>query len=214
MKKIVIISASLLLASLTAFPVLAEEPAAIVAPKATPAAAETVKTAPTPISTAVPTQPAKTEKVIVIGTVDMATITKDSAPGKAAYAEVKSKTEKYQKQIQAKEKQLQKQKATIEAQLPTLTPQQREAKAKEFQKKIEEFQKFVQKADKDVRAKEEELLGKLFKSVDKAAGEYAKANGITAVVMKNQVLYVEAGVETRDLTGEMIKQVGVTPAKK
>jgi len=57
-------------------------------------------------------------------------------------------------------------------------------------------------------------LGKLFKSVDKAAGEYAKANGFTAVVMKNQLLYVEAGVETKDLTGEMIKLVGGTPANK
>jgi len=144
----------------------------------------------------------------------MATIAKDSAPGKAAHTEVKSKMEKYQKQIQAKEKQLQKQKATIEAQIPTLTPQQREAKAKEFQKKIEEFQKFVQKADKDVRGKEEELLAKLFKSVDQAAGDYAKANGYTAVVLKNQVLYVGADVETKDITGELIKLVEGTEKKK
>jgi outer membrane protein len=214
MKNIVIMLASLILGSLTAVPVLAEEPAAAVAPKAAPAAAESVKSAPAPVSASAPATPAKTDKAIRIGVVDMAAIAKDSAPGKAAYAEVKSKTEKYQKQIQAKQKQLQKLRADIEAKMPTLAPELRDAEAKKFQKKFEEFQKFAQKAEKDVRAKEEELLGKLFKSVEKAAGEYAMANGFTAVVMKNQLLYVEAGVETKDLTEQMIKLVGGTPVNK
>jgi len=210
MKKTAIMLAGLLLASITTIPALAEEPAA--APSAPAAAAETIEA--TPVAEPVPATPSKAEQPIRIGYVDMATIAKDSAPGKAAYAEIKAKTGKYQKQIRAKEKQLQKQKAAIEAQLPTLPPQQREAKAKEFQKKIEEFQKFVQKADKDVRAREEELLGKLFKSVDQVAGEYAKANGFTAVVLKNQILFVAAEAQTTDLTAEVIKQVDKTVEKK
>lgn len=208
MKKISIVMTGLLLASLATLPALAEEPAA---PPAK-AAAEADKTAQP--AGAAPAVPSKAEKVVRIGFVDMPTIAKDSAPGKAAYAEIKAKTEKFQKQIRAKEKQLQKQKAAIEAQIPTLSPPQREAKAKEFQKKIEAFQKFVQNADKEVRAKEEELLGKLFKSVDQVAGEYAKANGFTAVVMKNQLLFVAPEAQTTDLTPEMIKLVDKTMEKK
>jgi len=208
MKSIAVMFTSLLLASLAASPALAEGPP----PSAAKAAAETVKT--TPSVEPAPAAPAKAEKVVKIGFVDMPTIAKDSAPGKAAHAEVKAKTEKYQKQIKAKETQLQKQKAAIEAQMPTLSPPQREAKAKEFQKKIMEFQKFVQNADKDVRAREEELLGKLFKSVDQVAGEYAKANGFTAVIMKNQLLFVSPDVQTSDITAEMIKLVDKTAPKK
>ncbi len=158
-------------------------------------------------------QPAKTEKTIRIGYVDMPSIARESAPGRAAYAEIKAQTEKYQKQIQAREKQLQKQKAAIEAQLPTLPPQQREAKAKEFQKKVESFQKFVQNADKEVRAKEEELLAKIFKAVEAAAGNYARANGYAAVVMKNQTLYIGEEVESKDLTSEIIKSIEGTIQK-
>lgn len=209
MKMIAIMMTSLLLASLTTLSAHAEEPAALPAPKT---AAETVKAAPA--AEPGPATLPKAEKLVRMGYVDMATIAKDSAPGKAIHAELKSKTEKYRKQIQAKEQQLQKQKAAIEAQLPTLAPQQREAKAKEFQKKIQEFQKFVQNADKDVRAREEELLGKLFKSVDQVAGEYAKANGFTAVIMKNQILFVAPDVQTSDITAEIIKLVDKTVAKK
>jgi outer membrane protein len=145
----------------------------------------------------------------------MTKIASESVPGKAAVAEVKSITEKYQAQIKEKEKQLQKQKAAIEAQLPSLTPQQREIKAKEFQKKVGEFQKYVQKADTDVRARQDELLSRLYQSIAAVSSEYGKANGFTAVVMKKEMLYVDAGAEIKDLTEEIIKKVNaMKPEKK
>lgn len=152
--------------------------------------------------------------VIKVGFVDMAKIASDSAPGKAAYAEIKAKTAKYQKQIKSKERQLQKQKAAIESQMPSLTPSQRSKKAQDFQKKVESFQKFLQKADKDVRTSEAELLQELYKAVVKAANDYGTANGYAAIVMKKELLFAGNTVAIQDLTEEMIKLLAEKPDKK
>lgn len=213
MKKVVIVAAALLLSLQAVTSRAAETGGGQTLNPAAPVAELGKPVPPAAAGTASP-EPPMPEKTVRIGYVDMPAIARDSAPGKAAYAEIKARTEKYQKQIQAREKQLQKQKADIEAQLPALTPQQREAKAKEFQKKVESFQKFVQNADKEVRAREEELLAKIFKSVEAAAADYAKAKGYAAVVMKNQMLYIGAEVDSKDLTTEMIKAIdGAVPKK-
>jgi outer membrane protein len=205
------------LAALPSFSARAEEPAAVIetkaaAPQNTPA----TETKPTAISPAAPATapPAKVEQAARIGLVDMAKIASDSVPGKAAYSEIKAKTEKYRSQIAAKEKQLEKQKKTIEAQIATLSPQQREAKAKDFQKKMEDYRKLVTKADKDVRDRQEKLLNDLYKSIEKASGDYGKANGFAAVVMKKDLLFSGENVEVKDLTDEIIKLVDGKQVKK
>jgi outer membrane protein len=217
-----IVSTALLL--LPVFQAFAAEPAAVADPKAAaqeakPApdvkpASEVKQPAPATATEAAPPAAVKKEQTIRIGYVDMAKIASDSIPGKAMVAELKAKTEKYQKQMTAKEKQLQKQKEAIEKQIPTLSPQQRAAKAKEFQKKLEDLQKFAQNADKDIRNKENELLGKLYQSIEKSAGEYGKANGLTAVVMKKELLYTASNVDSVEITGDVLKMVNAKPAGK
>jgi len=219
---LLIASAAILL--LPAFSSYAAEPAPGAEPKvAVPAekpaadgkpAAEIMQPAPAAAPGTAPPSVAKKEQTIKIGYVDMAKIASDSVPGKAMVAELKAKTEKYQKQITAKEKQLQKQKEAIEKQIPTLSPPQRAAKAKEFQKKLEDLQKFAQNADKDIRSKENELLAKLYQSIEKSAGEYGKANGFTAVVMKKEMLYTASTVESIEVTAEVLKMIDAKPAGK
>lgn len=177
----------------------------------TPIAASTIPTAPPPAEQNTPETP---KQVVKIGFIDMAKIASDSDPGKAAYAEIKAKTAKYQKQIKSKERQLQKQKADIEAQMPSLTPTQRSKKAKEFQNKLESFQKYLQKADKDVRTREAELLQELYKAVVKTAGDYGTTNGYAAIVMKKELLFAGDTVAIQDLTEEMIKLLAKSPDKK
>ncbi|NMC73950.1 MAG: OmpH family outer membrane protein [Geobacteraceae bacterium] len=195
----------------------AEEPAAPPASKAAPPVsaptAETQSTVSAPAAP-LPLSPSKVEQAVKIGYVDMAKIASDSAPGKAVQKEIKARTDKYQSQIKTKEKQLEKLKKTIEAQAATLSPQQREAKAKEFQKNIDEYRKLVIKADKDVSTLQEKLLGELYTSVEKAAGDYGKTNGFAAVVMKKELLYSAETAEVKDLTAEIIKLVESRQSKK
>jgi outer membrane protein len=196
------------LAALPTFSARAEEPPAVIETKAAaPQNTSAVETKPTVISPTAPAPapPKKVEKAARIGLVDMAKIASDSSPGKAVSSAIKDKTDKYRSQITAKEKQLEKQKKTIEAQIATLSPPQREAKAKDFQKKMEEYRKLVIKADKDVRTQQEKLLSDLYKSIEKASGDYGKANGLAAVVMKKDLLFSGESVEVKDVTDEIIK---------
>lgn len=217
MKKTVLILIAIALASLPSLTARATEPEASSAPKTTltekSVVPEAMPTAPKDSTSPAPALPAKTEQSIKIGSIDMAKIARDSKPGKAIYAEVKAKMEKYQKQIKSKETQLQKQKAAIEAQMPSLTPTQRAAKAKEFQKKLESFQGYIQNAEKDVRAREAELLKKLYQSVEKSAGDYGKINGYAAIVMNKELLYTGSNVVVQDLTTETIKAINGNQGK-
>ncbi len=212
MKKLITLVVTTALAGLFAISALAAEPAAATGQKTPPDAAPSISAKPAApaevkVSTATPA------KTIRIGYVDMVKAASDSVPGKAAFAEMKKRNDKYKGQIEAKQKQLEKLKATIEAKIATIPPPQREAKAKEFQKKVGEFQKFVQNAEKVMRTREEELSGKLFKAIEKAATEYGKANGYAAVVVKKELLYMGENVDAKDLTEEIVKRVDAATVK-
>ena len=209
MRKFLLPLVTITLVALPALTALANEPETNITPKAALSEKSSPpETKPTVLKAdTAPTLPARKEQSIKIGIIDMAKIASDSSSGKAVYAEVKAKMEKFQKQIKSKETQLKKQKADIEAQMPSLAPIQRSAKAKEFQKKLESFQNFLQKAEKDVRTREAELLKKLYESVAKSAGDYGKTNGFAAIVINKELLFTGSTVEIQDLTTEVIKLI-------
>ena len=188
MKRIAVLA---LLSGIISFSAMAEElPKSELQPAGEPArAAETVQ----------PQPPVK------IGYVDIAKIASDSAPGKAANARLKEKTEKYRSQITARQKKLETMKKDIETKLPTLAPQQRQAKIKELEKKVGEYQKFVQDAEKEMRKMESELSESMIKAIQKAADEYGKANGFAAIVPKRDLLYLGEKVDVVDVTEDLTK---------
>jgi len=218
MKKFIILLAGMALVGLpglTVFavdapPVIQQKPGALQsrpAPGALPAGSE-APVRPVSVFTARPGQAAK------VGYVDMTRVATDSVPGKAAAADIKSRAGKIRSQIEAKQKQLEKQRAELETRMQTLTPKQRATKAKEFQKKIQDFQNFVKNAQKDLQTREGVLLEKLYKSIERAAGDYGKANGFTAVTAKKDLLYIEDNVEVTDITDEIVKIVNAEQGKK
>jgi len=139
--------------------------------------------------------------------VDIARIAAESETGKSEQAKIGDLKKKLQGQIEAKRKLLDKQKAAIEAKINTLTAQQREAKAKDFQKKVEEFQKFGMNAEKQLQARQEEFSDKLFKAIEQASAEIAKAKGLALVVIKRELLYLGSGVDAQDVTDDVIRQI-------
>jgi outer membrane protein len=149
-----------------------------------------------------------------IGVVDINKVSVESAMGKAAQSQIKSQQSKLQKQIEAKRKQLDAFKADTERQFPTLSPQQREAKSKEFQKKIEAFQKFGMGAEKDLITSQQKLNKGLFEAIEKAAEELGKAKGLSALVIKRELLYLGAGVESIDMTADLVTLLDEKGAKK
>jgi len=216
MRKLVVLLVGLSLSAITSIPLMAADPASTGA--TAPAAVAAPPAIATPESGMPPYGPrlpqAATPSALTVGFVDMAKVASDSVPGKAAAAEMKSRSARLRNQIKSREKQLSKQKADIEATLPSLSPAQRETKAKEFQKKVEAFQKFVQNGGKELEKRQEQLLSRLYQSTQKAAGDLAKANGYAAVVIKKELLYLSDTVNIKDLTDETIKLLDTKPNVK
>jgi len=148
---------------------------------------------------------AKAQAALRIGYVDIARIGKESTLGKESAAKSKKKQESFQSRILAKRKQLDKQKTAIEAKFATLNPQQRESRTRDFQKKIEEFQRFGLNAEKELQAFQEELSKSLFEAIEQAAAEYGKANDLSLVMIKRELLYLGNGVDAQDVTEGLIK---------
>jgi outer membrane protein len=169
---------------------------------------------PAPVQAAPPTDKAAAQKTsevakaaqsLRLGYADIARISSESALGKATKAQAKAKMEKLQALIQEKRKKLDKQKAALEAKFASLTPAQRDARGKDFQKKVEEFQKFGQNAEKELQTLQEELSKSLFDMIEQSAVEYGKANGLSLVVIKRELLYLSSGVDAQDVSDGIIK---------
>jgi outer membrane protein len=154
-----------------------------------------------------PSEASSAQQSTRLGQVDLARIAAESETGKAGQSQFATLKKKLQGQIETKRKQLDKQKSAIEEKLKSFSPQQREAKAKEFQKKVEEFQKFGVNAEKELQAKQEEFSDKLFKAIEHASADLAKAKGLALVVIKRELLYLDSSVDAQDVTEDVIKKI-------
>lgn len=209
---------SLLLLCLCILPLAAqaEEPAA---PAAKPAASAVPSNAAPQLSLLPAPQittPKPAAATVKLGLVDINRISNEAAMGKKAQALLKEQQTKLQKQIEAKKKQLEKAKVEIERQMPSLAPPQREAKAREFQKKVEEFQKFGMQAEKSLMENQDKLTRGLLAAIEQVAAEYGAANGLSAVVVRRELLYLASGVEVQDISEAVIKALNAknAPEKK
>jgi outer membrane protein len=161
-----------------------------------------------------PSEAASSPQSMRLGHVDISRIAAESETGKAGKSQIEALKKKLQVQIESKRKSLEKQQAAIEAKLKTLTAQQREAKAKEFQKKVEEFQKFGKNAEMELQAKQEAFSDMMFKAIEQASAELAKAKGLALVVIKRELLYLGGGVDTQDVTDGVISLIDSRETKK
>ncbi len=157
-----------------------------------------------------PPAPSSATTGVRLGLVDIKRISTESALGKATQAQIKAQQAKLQKQVDTKRHQLDKLKNDIERQLPTLTPAQREAKAKEFQKKVEAFQKFGINTEKEFMETQEKLTKELLTGIEQAANAIGKLKGLSAVVVKRELLYLGSGVEAVDISEEVSQLVDAT----
>jgi len=203
MKKILILAITL---SLSAFPFFASADEPAKTPESSKTSIQLQPVAPVvAVSPTTPVEISKTQPVVRLGYADMAKISSESSLGKASQAQAKAKQEKLQAQVQSKRKQLDKQKAAIEATIANLTPAQREAKAKDFQKKVEAFQKFGANAEKEFQTLQEGLSKSLYEAIEQASVEYGKANNLSLVVVKRELLYLANGVDAQDVSEGIIK---------
>ncbi len=169
---------------------------------------------PAPPAALPATPPALPTVAVKIGVIDMERISSESAMGKAAKSTIIEQQQKFQKKLDGKKHQLEKMKAHLEQIMPSLQPAQREAKAREFQKKVEELQKFGMGAEKELMATKEKLTKELIAAIEQAAVEIGTARKLAAVVVKQEVLFLDSGVDVQDISEDVVKQVNGKPHQK
>jgi outer membrane protein len=189
----------------------ATEPSATLSPNQAPAATLPVPvTSPATTVTPAPQPPEQTKAAVPklkVGYADLLKIGSESDAGLAIKGQIKKKTDTWQGKINSRKKQIEKLQKSIQGQIQSLTQQQREAKAKEFEKKVEDYQKFVMKAEKDMQEFQEQETRKLYVQIEQAARSYGKEKGYTAIVVKKDLLYLESGIDTEDVTDAILKLV-------
>jgi outer membrane protein len=200
---------------------LAAAPAVAADQAESPAPPAAVAPAPAPAAPLVVAEPAAPPAAVVpkvsgprIGFVDMERISTESAMGKASQSAVTAEQQKMQKEIDGRKAKLEKQQAELEKKLPTLQPAQREAKIKEFQKKVEEMQRFGRNGEKQLVALREKLTKELLDAIEKAGKSIGQASKLTAVVVKGNVLYLDADAQVQEITDEVVKLLDAEGEKK
>lgn len=178
-------------------------------------AALTVPAAVQPTATTPPAiEPSHVQPVKVaprIGYVDISRIAEETLIGKSTKARFKERSSKVQAQVAAKQKQLEKQKTALEAKLPNLIPDQRRVKINEYEKKVAEFRDYLKKVEKDMLPFQEELTRAMTKETVAACEIYGSKHGLMVISVRKDLLYLGAGVETSDVTPDII---AIMDAKK
>jgi len=150
--------------------------------------------------------------------IDIARVSSESAPGKAAATQIKQRQKTLHDRLTARKKRLDKQKADIEAQIAQTPPAERQAKAKEqskeFQKQVVGFQKLAMSSEQELQALQEKVSKTFDESLRNAAKEYGEKNGFSLIVIKQEMLYLSGEIDAVDVTDAVIKIMGENKPKK
>lgn len=173
----------------------------------------TLPSLPTLLSGSAPAD-SKPLAVFKVGYVDMQRIANESVQGKGLQSRLQAKRDSLQKKVDVRKKQLEKFQKDTEAKMPGLTPKQREAKSKEFQKKVEEYQKFARGLEEELFTLQEQESKGLVEGTERTARRLAEEQGLSAVLVQKEVLYLATGVETKDITTDLLKIMDAPAEKK
>ncbi|PKQ70342.1 OmpH family outer membrane protein [Raineya orbicola] len=148
---------------------------------------------------------------VKIGYFDYAYVISQLPEAKAADADLKAYTEKLQKDLQAKEAELRAKYERYVKEGEKMAAPTREALAKEIETGQQQLQEFQQKAESDIMQKQNKLLAPINEKLEKTLKEVAKENGFTYVIRKEALLF-EPEDTSLDVSGLVLKKLGITPA--
>jgi len=151
------------------------------------------------------------DEVMKFASVDLRKIAQESEKGKKGAEELKELAGQYQAKLDAKRKHLEKMKADLEKNGANLSAAKRNAKEKELQKKIVEFREFGQNAEQELAKKEKDLNTQVGTELEKVVREYGRANGYTAILHKEGIIYNNGNLMVKDLNEEILKIVNGAP---
>ncbi len=146
-----------------------------------------------------------------IGVVDYATLVQSSPQYKAAITALRQEFVPKQKQLQAEAKSLQSKQKALQRNEATMTQDQVAQAELDLREKVEAFRRKSSTVQHALYTKRAELFTKVQKTIAVIVQHYAQKHGYNLVVMNDQVIYADAGL---DITPAVKKLLVGRPAAK
>lgn len=145
--------------------------------------------------------PAWGQQKLRIGFVDVQRAISLSQAGKQAEKRFQSDVKRVEQELTKEKEQLEQLKADLGKKSILLNEEQKRNLEMEFQKRYRDYQRNVQDSQEELRLKRDEAMGQILKGIEGAVAEVGKKENFTLILTRNQLLYVDQGV---DITEKVI----------
>jgi len=145
--------------------------------------------------------PAWGQQKLRIGFVDVQRAISLSQAGKQAEKRFQSDVKRVEQELTKEKEQLEQLKADLGKKSILLNEEQKRNLEMEFQKRYRDYQRNVQDSQEELRLKRNEAMGQILKGIEGAVAEVGKKENFTLILTRNQLLYVDQGV---DITEKVI----------
>ena len=139
--------------------------------------------------------PAFAQQSIKIGFVDLQKAISLSKAGKAAKTKFQSRFKGVEGKLRKERKELERLKADLEKKSLLLNNPQKKELERELQRKVRDYQRVMADSRDELRQREREAMDGVIKGIEKATAEVGKRGKFTLVVSRNQLLYVDGGID-------------------
>ena len=148
------------------------------------------------------TAPAWGQEKMKIGIVDIETAIKNSNAGKSAKARFETQIKKVEASLMKEKNGLEKFKADAEKKGLLLKEGEKMNLEREFQRRLRDYQVRMRDSQEELRARERQVMNNILKQIAGVVSEVGKKEKFTLILTRNQMLYVDQGV---DITQKVIE---------
>lgn len=147
---------------------------------------------------------AQTRAATVIGVVDADRLLADSLAAKGVRLEREKYANTYQAQVKDQETKLRAEDQELSQQRGVLAPDVFQQRAQAFQQKLADFQGQVKEKQDRLDYSFQQAMQEIGNTIVTISSEVAKAQGITTVVARNQVIYADPSM---DITSPVLERI-------
>ncbi len=162
------------------------------------------------------TAPAWGQEKMKIGFVDLETAIKSSKAGKSAKAKFEAQIKRVEASLLKEKNGLEKFKANAEKKGLLLKEGEKRNLEREFQRRLRDYQMKMRDSQEELRARERQVMDNILKQIANVVSEVGKREKFTLILTRNQMLYVDQGVDITKKVVELYDRkvgAGVVKAK-
>lgn len=162
------------------------------------------------------TAPAWGQEKMKIGFVDLEMAIRSSKAGKDAKAKFEAQIKRVEASLLKEKNEIEKFRADAEKKGLLLKEDEKRNLGREFQRRLRDYQVRMRDSQEELRAREREAMDNILKQIASVVSEVGKKEKFTLILTRNQMLYVDKGVDITQKVVELYNRkvgAGVVKAK-